>query len=339
MRFENLAIETVTYELPPRWVTSTELEDRLLTAMQRLKLPTRPIQLLTGIARRRFWEPGTKIHDVATRVARRAIYSANITPDQIGILINTSVCKDYIEPSMASLVHGDLGLPASCRNFDVANACLGFLDGIQIAGQMIESGVVDYALIVDGESSEDIVENTIKRLLRLDITAKEFWENFATLTLGSVAVAMVLTHAKHSRTTHRVNGSVTLADTSQNRLCLGTTERMVTESTRLLKAGVSLAQRTWELADKMLPFWHDSKIKQYICHQVGNSHLQALAEALAIDPQKCFQTFPDHGNVGPAAVPLTLALAHEAGRVRQGDHVALMGIGSGLNATMMSVTW
>jgi len=339
MRFDNLAIETVCYELPPRWVTSTELEDRLLGAMKRLKLPTRPIQLLTGIARRRFWEPGTQIHDVATRVARRAIHAAGITPGDIGVLINTSVCKDYLEPSMASLVHGDLGLPEHCRNFDVANACLGFLDGISIAGQMIDSGVVDYALIVDGESSEQIVEATIRRLLRLDITAKEFWENFATLTLGSVAVAMVLSRAQLSRTTHRVNGSVTLADTSQNRLCLGTTEKMVTNSTRLLKAGVQLAQRTWVMADKVLPFWSDSKIKQYICHQVGNSHMAALVEALKIDPGKCYLTFPEHGNVGPAAVPLTLALAAEEGRVRPGDHVALMGIGSGLNATMMSVTW
>jgi len=282
MRFENLAIETVTYELPPRWVTSTELEDRLLSAMQRLKLPTRPIQLLTGIARRRFWEPGTKIHDVATRVARRAIYSAGITPDQVGILINTSVCKDYIEPSMASLVHGDLGLPASCRNFDVANACLGFLDGIQIAGQMIESGLVDYALIVDGESSEDIVESTIRRLLRLDITAKEFWENFATLTLGSVAVAMVLTHARLSRTTHRVNGSVTLADTSQNRLCLGTTERMVTESTRLLKAGVSLAQRTWEVAQKANK-WQGRNITRFRNDEYDRAYRAAEGE---VDPVK-----------------------------------------------------
>jgi 3-oxoacyl-[acyl-carrier-protein] synthase-3 len=339
MRFENLAIETVCYELPPRWVTSMELEDRLVEAMRRLKLPTRPIQLLTGIARRRFWEPGTQIHDVATRVAQRAIYAAGVSPDQIGVLINTSVSKDYVEPSMASLVHGELGLPESCRNFDVANACLGFLDGIQIAGSMIDSGAVDYALLVDGESSEQIVEATIKRILKMDLTAVEFWENFATLTLGSVAVAMVLSRAELSKTTHRVNGSVTLADTSQSRLCLGTTEKMVTNSTRLLKAGVGLAQRTWELADKVLPFWSDSKIKQYICHQVGNSHMAALAAALQIDPEKCFLTFPDHGNVGPAAVPLTLALAAEEGRVRQGDHVALMGIGSGLNATMMSVTW
>jgi 3-oxoacyl-[acyl-carrier-protein] synthase-3 len=339
MHFRNLAIESLAYELPPRHVSSSELEDRLNGAISRLKLPARSIEPLTGIAERRFWDPGTLISDVAARVARRAIDAAGIGPERIGVLINTSVCKDYLEPSMASLVHGDLGLRPECANFDIANACLGFMNGIEVAGRMIEEGLVDYALLVDGESAGEIVESTIRRLLRLDITAKDFWDNFATLTLGSVAVAMVLTNSRLSRTTHRVNGSVSLADTSQNRLCLGTAERMVTDATRLLKAGVQLAWLTWQLAASQIPRWSASGIAQFICHQVGKSHMIALCEALGIDLAKCFLTFPKHGNVGPAAVPLTLALAEEAGRVKRGDHVALMGIGSGLNVTMMSVTW
>ena len=114
---------------------------------------------------------------------------------------------------------------------------------------------------------------------------------------------------------------------------------MITESTRLLKAGVALARRTWSLAHDVIPRWLEAGIDQYICHQVGQSHMAALAQGLGIDLGKCFLSYPAHGNVGPAAVPLTLALAEEAGRVRQGDHVALMGIGSGLNVSMMSLTW
>jgi 3-oxoacyl-[acyl-carrier-protein] synthase-3 len=334
-----VAIEAVSYELPPHKVTSSELETRLNGTTTRLRLPQRPIEPLTGISERRFWGPGTLVSDVAARVARKALRAAGIEGERIGVLINTSVSKDYLEPSMASLVHGDLGLRPECQNFDIANACLGFLNGIEVAGRMIEEGLVDYALLVDGESAGEIVESTIKRMAGLDVTAKDFWDNFATLTLGSVAVAMVMTHTKLSRTSHRVNGSVTLADTSQNRLCLGTSDWMVTQSTRLLKAGIVLALKTWKLAASQMPGWALGSISHFICHQVGKPHLIALCEALGIDLQKCFMTFPEHGNVGPAAVPLTLALADEAGRIRQGDHVALMGIGSGLNVTMMSVTW
>jgi 3-oxoacyl-[acyl-carrier-protein] synthase-3 len=339
MRFRHVAIEAVSYELPTKKVTSNELENRLNDTTTRLKLPQRPIEPLTGISERRFWDPGTLVSDVAAKVARKAMAAAGIEPDKVGILINTSVSKDYIEPSMASLVHGDLGLRADCLNFDIANACLGFMNGIEVAGRMIEEGIVDYALLVDGESAGEIVDSTIKRMAELDLTAKDFWDNFATLTLGSVAVAMVLTNARLSKTTHRLNGSVTLADTTQNRLCLGTNDWMVTQSTRLLKAGVELALKTWNKAAGQLPGWASEKIEHFICHQVGKPHVMAICEALGIDAEKCFLTFPHHGNVGPAAVPLTLALADESGRMRKGDHVALMGIGSGLNVTMMSVTW
>ena len=339
MRFQNLAIESVNYELPPRAVASLELEKRLVGALRRLRLPLHVIEPLTGIVERRFWDPGLPVHEAATRVARRAIAEAGIPPERIGVLINTSVCKDFIEPSMASLIHGDLGLSSECVNFDIANACLGFLNGIEVAGRMIESGQVDYALLVDGESAGDVVEATIRRLLTPQVTVKDFWESFATLTLGSAAVAMVLSHASLSRTSHRVMGSVSLADTSYNRLCLGTAERMVTDSTRLLKAGVTLAHKAWEIACMQIHGWSPKGIQQFICHQVGLSHMLALCEALGIDLARCFLTFPSHGNVGPAAVPLTLALASEAGRVKPGDHVALMGIGSGLNVSMMSLAW
>lgn len=339
MLFRNLAIESLSYELAPHKVTSTQLEERLNGAMTRMRLPPHPIELLTGITERGFWDHGTPVSEVAARAGRRALADAGIDPRDVGLLVSTSVSKDYLEPSIASLVHGELGLGPRCQSFDLANACLGFLNGIEVAGRMIEAGVIDYALVVDGESAGPIVDATLKRLVGPDATSQDFWDNFATLTLGSAAVAMVLSSAKKSRTGHRVNGSVSLADTENNRLCLGTAERMVTDSTRLLKAGVALASRTWNQAVEELPRWSPSTIDQFILHQVGKSHLSAICTALNIPQQKCFLTYPHFGNVGPAAVPLTLALAEEAGRVRSGDHVALMGIGSGLNVSMMSVTW
>jgi 3-oxoacyl-[acyl-carrier-protein] synthase-3 len=45
------------------------------------------------------------------------------------------------------------------------------------------------------------------------------------------------------------------------------------------------------------------------------------------------------GNIGPASVPIVLAHAVELGRIRRGDRVALLGIGSGLNCAMAEVVW
>ncbi len=54
-------------------------------------------------------------------------------PEQIGLLIDTSVCRARLEPSSAVAVHHELGLPSSCLNFDLSNACLGFVNGMQLA--------------------------------------------------------------------------------------------------------------------------------------------------------------------------------------------------------------
>lgn len=339
MRFRSVAIESVAYETPPLRVRSAQIEERLNGALVRMKLPPRPIELLTGIAERRFWGEGTTAADAGIRAAERAIADAGIRKEQLGLLISTSVSKDFLEPSMACFVAGGLGLPDTCRSFDIANACLGFVNGIELGGQAIESGQADYVLVVAAESAGPIVDSTIRRMHEPQATPEDFWANFATLTLGSAAVAMVLSRADLSHTTHRVNGSVSLSDTQNNRLCIGTSERMVTDSTKLLRAGVALARRTWEVAQRELPGWNDAAIQHYVCHQVGRAHMNALCQALGMTSTKCHLTFPNAGNIGPAAVPYTLAIATESGRVRAGDHIALMGIGSGLNVAMMSVTW
>src|SRR5262245_12693307 len=126
MKFTNLSIESVAVELPRKVITSAELEERLAPVIRRLKLPPKPISLLTGIETRRFWEPGLALHEVAARAGSRALELAAVPPERVGLLINTSVSREFLEPSTAALVHGILGLPTDCRNFDVANACLGF---------------------------------------------------------------------------------------------------------------------------------------------------------------------------------------------------------------------
>ncbi len=67
--------------------------------------------------------------------------------------------------------------------------------------------------------------------------------------------------------------------------------------------------------------------------------MDVLNEKLGLTPEKHHLNFPTLGNIGPAAVPITLCQAAESGRLRSDDHVALMGIGSGLNCMMLGVEW
>ena len=59
------------------------------------------------------------------------------------MLISTSVCKHHLEPSVACAVHHHLGLAPGCLNFDLGNACLGFVNAIHLAATAIDAGQID----------------------------------------------------------------------------------------------------------------------------------------------------------------------------------------------------
>jgi 3-oxoacyl-[acyl-carrier-protein] synthase-3 len=199
---------------------------------------------------------------------------------------------------------------------------------------MIDSGQIDYALVVNGEDSRYTQEVTLGRLEGPDATAQDVLSQFATLTLGSGAAAMVLGRADAHPQGHRFVGGVARAGTEHHDLCVGDLDHMRTDTRGLLEAGLALSVDTW--ADARAEFdWAD--MDRYIAHQISQVHTRALCEALDIDAKKLPLSFPMHGNMGPAAVPFTLA--KEAESLQPGDRVLLLGIGSGLNTSCAEIVW
>ncbi len=336
MRYENVCIEALDYVLPDSEVTTASIERMLSRVSRRLGLGSGFIEALTGVRARRFWDADVTPSLAATRAAERVLKRTGIPRADVQALISTSVCKDFLEPSTASLVHGNLGLSTECLNFDLGNACLGFVMGMATVANMIELRQIETGMVVAGEGSRAVTSATVKTLLRPGVVFADLVDNLATLTLGSGAVAMILTHRSRSRSGHRLLGGVTLAATEYNHLCVGTEAGMKTEPAKLLSEGVRLAARTWERLRAELGI---DAADEYILHQVGRANHDALTSALALPPDRALRVYADLGNVGAAGVPLTLAMAVEEGRVTAGTRVALMGIGSGLNCAMMGVEW
>ncbi|MDH3200040.1 MAG: 3-oxoacyl-ACP synthase III [Myxococcales bacterium] len=338
MRFENVAICSVAHVDARDRVTSTELEAALAEPMHRLGIPRGILRGLTGIVARRMWDASFQPSEAATAAAEVAIERAGVDRGRLGILINTSVCRDYIEPSTAALVHRNLGLGSDCVNFDLGNACLGFLSGMEIVGNMIERRQIDYGIVVDGENSRYVVSKTLERLRQPDVDEAFFRANFATLTLGSGGAAMMLGRSDLVPHGHRFVGSVTVAATEHNDLCHGQVDQMQTKTRELLVEGIKLAKRTWDAAKVELG-WSPGCLDEYVLHQVSKAHTEKLAAALELEHEKILTTYEELGNVGPAAVPIVLSKAVEAGRVQSGNRVGLLGIGSGLNCSMAEVVW
>ena len=113
---------------------------------------------------------------------------------------------------------------------------------------------------------------------------------------------------------------------------------MVTDTKQLLIQGMQLAGKTFAAAKQAMG-WAVHEIDQFVVHQISKVHTQTLIQNFGIDPKKVMTIFGEHGNIGPASVPIVLSKLKQAGRLKKGDRVALLGIGSGLNCTMSEVVW
>ncbi len=343
MRFQDIALAGLAHVLPDEVVTSIELERRLEPIYARLSLSPGRLELLSGIRERRAWPRGTRPSAVAARAGALAIERAGIARDSIGVLVHASVCRDFLEPATASVVHRALELSPRCQAFDLSNACLGFVNALVVVGGMVERGQVEAGLVVAGEDGGPLVEATIARLLDSGAGARtELKRAFASLTIGAGAAACVVTRAARAPDALRLVGGASLAATEHVELCSGDFTSgsdgplMETDSEALLRAGCALAQRTWTEFEREVG-WSRADVERVVTHQVGSAHRRLLFETLGLDLARDFSTYPTLGNMGSVSLPATLSLARDAGFVRPGERTALLGIGSGLQCLMLAV--
>lgn len=347
MKFQSVCLEAFGYTIPEEIWSTAELEAKLSPLYERLKLPAGRLELMTGIRERRFWPPGTQPSELSVRSCRAALHAAGWSASEIGCLIHGSVCRDFLEPATACTVHQQVGLPRQCMIFDVSNACLGILTGMIQAANMIELGQIKSALVVGSEGGRQLVENTIATLNRdATLTRKSIKSAVASLTIGSASCAVLLTHASLSKTGNRLTAAAVNANTQHCQLCQSHNDQagadmlplMKTDSEQLMRHRVETGVETMQdfLTEAS---WQVAEIDKAVCHQVGVAHQKLMLESLGIDPALDFATFPWLGNTGSAALPITMAIAAETGFVTAGDRVALLGIGSGINCTMMAVQW
>ena len=271
MLFQHVAIAGLAHIDAPRRLTSDEINARLKPTLDRLNIKTDVLQDIAGIHARRLWDDDVQASDAATLAAVKALADAGIDPAKVGLLVNTSVSRDYLEPSAASDVY--------------KRQCLAFLNGMDVASRMIERGEIDYALVVDGETANLAYEKTIERLLRPEATEEDFRNELATLTLGCGAAAMVLARAELAPGAPRYKGGVTRAATEWNTLCRGNLDRMVTDTRMLLIEGIKLAQKTF-IAAKAKLGWAVEELDEFVIHQVSKAHTAAFIKAFNIDPKK-----------------------------------------------------
>ncbi|MGI6357032.1 MAG: 3-oxoacyl-ACP synthase III [Lentisphaerae bacterium] len=348
MIYEHVCLESFGYALPPEVVTSEELETWLQPLYDRIGLHVGRLELMTGIRERRFWAKGALPSEGAALAGADALARAGVKPSEVECLIHCSVSTDFVEPATSTAVHRLLGLGGDVLNFDLSNACLGMVSGVLMLANMIELGQITTGLAVCGENARPLVENTVACMnADLSLTRRTIKDQFASLTIGSCAAAILVRALPHSQSRHRLLGAAHCVDSSNNHLCQGDAQGgmtdnsaplMATDSHELMIRGIEVAGHMWQKL-KATVGWTEKDPTVICTHQVGKAHSALLFSSLGLDPAKNFASYPQLGNCGSASLPVTCALAEEAGVLKPGAKLAMLGIGSGINCAGLAVEW
>ena len=290
MLFQHVAIAGLAHIDAPRRLSSDEINARLKPTLDRLGIKT---DVLAGHRRHPRAPPvgrrhaGLRRRHAGRRSRRWPTPASTRTRSACWSTPRSAATTWSRRPPRSSAATS--AWATNCQNFDVANACLAFLNGMDIASRMIERGEIDYALVVDGETANLAYEKTIERMTAQRFDRRQFRNEMATLTLGSGAAAMVLARAELAPGAPRYRGGVTRAATEWNKLCRGNLDRMVTDTRMLLIEGIKLAQKTFAAARQALG-WVVEELDEFVIHQVSKVAHRRLHQGLRHRPEEG----PDH---------------------------------------------
>ena len=117
------------------------------------------IQQRTGVVTRVRASSDVHVVDLAETAAREAIEKAGIRPDQVGVVLVSTISGGVATPSVASLLAEKIGAnPAAA--YDISAACAGYAYGIAQADSFVKSGLAEYVLVVGAEKLSDFVDPT-----------------------------------------------------------------------------------------------------------------------------------------------------------------------------------
>ncbi len=324
--------------LPERVLPSTEVED--LVRHEKFKMPKGMIELLTGIRERRHAPADATSSDMGAFAAEKALAKAGIDPLDIDVLIASSATHDVADPSTAAIMQSKLGC-TNAATMDVKNACAGFLNGIDVAASLIETGRAKRVLVSAGEVLSSVINWQVDNMA--DMQTK-----FAGLTLGDGGAAFIVEGREN--TERGVYQGAFVADGAHWALSTvlggGTLKRQSGE-------GLFFSCRSGDLAGlavEHLPRlvikqcerlgWEMDDVKLAVPHQVARGVIDELCERLDNFPtDKVAITLDRFGNVAAASIPLALSLAAEEGRIVEGDKILLIGGAAGFSGGVVPVIW
>ena len=285
------------------------------------------ISTRTGI-KSRYICSDEKLLDLAADAAKKAIDMARIDKDEIDTIICTTVCSDYLTPSMACMINKELGI--SCRSLDINAACSGFIYGLELAKAYIDSGIAKKILLVSAEN----------------MTRLSDWSDRSTCVLfGDGAGATVLSEgddlmavsvtAKGNEELLNISGihgnsPFDKTEAGENFLHMNGKE--------VYKFAVSSICEELEKTVKEAGI--EFKDVDYILlHQANMRIIGAAQKRLPVAKEKYLSNIDRCGNTSSASIPILLDEEARKGRFKKGDILLMSAFGGGLTTGTCAIKW
>jgi len=313
--------------LPPNVMTNKDLEKIVDTTDEW-------IQKRTGIKKRRIADEDTATSDLAIEASQEALEKANLDPEELDLIIVSTVTPDMAFPATACIVQDKIGA-SNAAAFDLEAGCSGFVYGLSVGAQFIESGLYDNVLVIGAETLSKITDwedrNTCVLFgdgagaavlqatdkggfLAFDLGSDGSGANALYMEAGGSAKPASLETVKNKQHYIRMEG---------NPVFKFAVKTMKKASLDVLEK----AELTTDDIDLLIP------------HQANTRIIKSARRRLKLDEDEVYVNLPELGNTSSASVAIAMAEAKENGKIKNGDNVLLVAFGAGLTWAAAAIEW
>jgi 3-oxoacyl-[acyl-carrier-protein] synthase-3 len=286
----------------------------------------------TGIKVRHITKDDETTAMLATEAAKKALESAGIGAADLDIIIVATITPEMVFPSTASFVQLNLGAKKAWV-FDLAAACSGFVYGLGIVQQFLESGRYGKAMVIGAETLTKITN----------------WKDRTSCILFGDGAGAVVLEGRKAGSGDRRQGIIYSTMSSDgtrwqalNCRAYGSLYPPGKELDDPLKIYMEIKGReVYQQAIRRIIETVEgcleacdlaiSDISMIISHQMNARIIESAARRLNLPQEKVFLNIADYGNTSAASVPIAFDECLRSGRVKQGDIVIFVAFGAGLS--------
>ncbi|MBR3040586.1 MAG: ketoacyl-ACP synthase III [Lachnospiraceae bacterium] len=270
--------------------------------------------------------------DLAVYACERALKNANLSIDDIDLILNGSAVPTQLIPSTASLIHERIAKGRDIPAFDVNSSCSGFLTALDVASLYIKEGQYEKILIVSEELASAGLNPNQKESYELFsdgaaaviITASEEEQGILAVMQKTFSEGAHYTEIRGGGTgypgyRHEAGDEAEYLFDMKGKQILFITARYLP---KVFKEFYEKYNLTIDDIDLIVP------------HQASKA-LSMFMGRMGIPEGKYVDVVKDYGNMVSASVPFTFCKAIEEGRIQKGDTVLLCATAAGLTVNMV----